>query len=100
MLNRMKVQTILTEIVDNVYFQPPESVKLKYPCIIYDLSEIRPEYANNSVYNIHDAYSITYITRKADDMNLAKVAMIPCVRHDRTYMSDGLYHHVFYLPTI
>lgn len=97
MINRQKVQTTLKSIVDSVYFQPPESVKLQYPCIIYDLSTIKSNYANNAVYNIHDGYSITYITKKADDPNLEKLAMIPCIRHDRTYVTEGLYHHVFYL---
>lgn len=100
MLDRVKVQNMLKSIVPNVYFQPPESVKIEYPCVIYDLSQIKPMYANDSVYNIHDAYSITYITRKADDLNLAAMATIPCIRHDRTYVSEGLYHHVFTLSNI
>lgn len=32
----------------NVYFQPPESVKLKYPCIIYGLSKLPIKHADDS----------------------------------------------------
>lgn len=100
MLNRLKVQTMLKSIVNNVYFQPPESVKISYPCVIYDLANIRSDYANNSVYNIHDGYTITYITKSADDQNIEKFALISGIRHDRSYTSDGLYHHVFTLNII
>ena len=37
---RSDFQTVLESIpgVEKVYFQPPESVKLVYPCILYEYS--------------------------------------------------------------
>lgn len=37
MASRLDLQTFLEELLEskNVYFQPPESVKMKYPAIVY-----------------------------------------------------------------
>lgn len=42
MASRLNLQTFLEEILEsrNVYFQPPESVKMKYPAIVYALDDI------------------------------------------------------------
>ena len=42
MASRLDLQTFLEELLEskNVYFQPPESVKMKYPAIVYALDDI------------------------------------------------------------
>ena len=47
MASRLDLQTFLEEILEsrNVYFQPPESVKMKYPAIVYALDDIENVYA-------------------------------------------------------
>lgn len=97
MLNRLQVQTTLKSVVTNVYFQPPESIKIQYPCVVYSLNGIDSIYADDNVYKLHDSYMITYITKKADDTKVEELAMIPKIRYDRLYTSDGLYHHVYTL---
>ena len=38
---RLDLQSYLKTLTANVYFQPPENVKLNYPCIIYD-NQMKP----------------------------------------------------------
>lgn len=52
---------------NNVYFQPPESLKLSYPCIIYSKSSINSFNADNKNYILNTSYQITYIYRDPDD---------------------------------
>ena len=50
--SRPNLQTKLEQILGsrNVYFQPPESIKLNYPAIVYKRSNIQNTFADNEVY--------------------------------------------------
>ena len=58
---RQDLQNYLKTLVANVYFQPPENVKLIYPCIIYSRTRIDGTFANNDVYR----YAGIYVPSKA-----------------------------------
>ena len=47
---RTDLHEILKEILgsDNVYFQPPESYKMEYPCIVYERSALTTRFADNN----------------------------------------------------
>ena len=83
---------------NNVYFQPPESVKLKYDCIIY--KDITPflRRANNFVYILQHKYQIHYVTSNPTspivDQMLHKFQLIDRVND---FVSDGLYHYIYEL---
>ena len=83
---------------NNVYFQPPESVKLKYDCIIY--KDVTPflRRANNFVYILQHKYQITYVTSNPTspivDQMLHEFQLIDRVND---FVSDGLYHYVYEL---
>ena len=51
MANRIDLYNLLVGILGtrNVYYQPPESLKLKYPCIVYNRRNISNVDANNDV---------------------------------------------------
>ena len=53
MPSRLNLQTTLETILGsrNVYFQPPESVKLKYPAIVYSRNDIMNQFADDGVYS-------------------------------------------------
>ena len=61
----------------NVYFQPPENVKIQYPAIVYSLSEIRNTFADNSVYSRKKAYDVTVIDKNPDSEIVDKVSELP-----------------------
>ena len=51
---------------DNVYFNPPEGFKLKYPCIIYEIDDIMSLKANDRNYHNYVAYSVMVIDTDPD----------------------------------
>lgn len=65
---RLDFDSKLREILgsDNVYFSPPESIKLLYPCIIYELEPYDTDRADNRHYFLHTKYTVTYIDRDPD----------------------------------
>lgn len=78
----------------NVYFQPPESVKLKYPCIIYELSKLDARHADNKVYKKDVAYDVTIITKDPEFFLIDGILdLFPMIRFNRPYMADNLNHY-------
>lgn len=91
-----KLQEILGS--GHVYFDPPESVKLSYPCIVYERSAGDTDFANNTPYRFQMRYSLTVISRDADNPILSKLSMsLPSIVFDRHFVTDGLHHDVFSL---
>lgn len=79
----------------NVYFQPPESIKLEYPCIIYKRYNGSDQYADDIPYNFRFVYQVTLIERDPDSERVKKLALMPRCRYDRHFASDNLNHDVF-----
>ena len=99
MASRLELHEKLCELLGsrNVYFQPPESVKMRYPAIVYDRSDIQPHFANNVVYRSLIQYDLTIITDDPDSVLIEEVSALPLCRYDRHYTSDNLHHDVFKL---
>ena len=99
MNNRLDVHEILVQILgtNHVYFQPPESVKLVYPCIVYNLNNMAERYANNELYFYQKSYSITIIDQDPDSEIPEKMLHLPYCSFDRFYTADNLNHWVFTL---
>lgn len=99
MATRINLQNVLEELLGsrNVYYQPPESLKMNYPAIVYARKTIDNSYANNSVYKQNYAYEITVIDKNPDSEIVNKVSKLPTCRFDRHFKSDNLNHDVFTL---
>lgn len=100
MESRLKLHEELCAIFGsrNVYFQPPESTKLEYPCIVYEKSRVTRRSANNRQYLSHDQYTVTVIDRDPDsDMEDRIMEYFPMCSFDRSFSSDGLNHSVLTL---
>lgn len=95
--SRIKLQNILEEILGsrNVYFQPPENIKMKYPAIVYTRSDIKNTYADNEVYKQDNVYQITVIDANPDSDIVKKISKLPMCRYNRNFKSDDLNHDVF-----
>lgn len=91
---RLKLQSLLEELLEsrNVYYQPPETVKMKYPAIVYSKDLIRVNKADGIAYKKKTKYSITVISLKPDNSVIEKILDLPYCSYDRTYVSDNLYH--------
>ncbi len=93
---RIQLHNELTSIVKHCYFQPPESVKLIYPCIVYELEDIDVNYANNDKYLKCRRYSLTLIGKDPDTEYIDKILdNFKYCRFDREYIVDGLIHDTF-----
>lgn len=94
MRTRMELQAMLEDIMGtrNVYFQPPGNVKMAYPCIVYDISQIDLKRANNEPYMENRKYSLTLIDRNPESQILDKLLELPYVSFNQHYVSDGLHH--------
>lgn len=94
---RENLSDILHRYASNVYFQPPEGTKLRFPCIVYKLDGIETRHADNAPYSIDSKYSITYITRDPDDPIRFELVKLPMCRFDRFMASDNLNHYTYTL---
>lgn len=99
MAPRSQLQTVLSSIpsVKAAYFQPPATMRMEYPCIVYERSKIDTRFADNSPYLLKTRYSLTVIDRNPDSGIQMQVAQLPLCTHDRSFRSDGLNHDSFVL---
>lgn len=89
-----KLRSILGN--NNTYFQPPESVRLNYPCIVYSLTGENVKHADNLAYYFGRRFDVTHIHRDPDvDIMHAIREGLPFCRFDRRFISEGLYHDVY-----
>lgn len=79
----------------NIYYQPPESIKMRYPAIVYKRDDIQNTHANNAVYKQSYIYQVTVITYDPDDVLIDKVSKVPTARFIRAFAADGLNHTIF-----
>lgn len=94
---RLELHEILCNLLGtrNVYYQPPESVKMKYPAIVYSRDDIVNTPANNRVYKQDRKYQLTVIDPDPDSEIVNKVSLLPMCIFDRHFKSDNLNHDVF-----
>ena len=99
MTSRESLHEMLKEMLgsSNVYYQPPESEKMKYPAIRYSKSNIESKYANDAKYSMMDRYEITVISKLPDHPVIKKLFMLPYCSYDRQYVADNLNHDVLTL---
>lgn len=97
--SRLELQNLLESILGsrNVYYQPPESIKIKYPAIIYSRNNIDNNFADDIVYMQNHTYQITVIDANPDSEIVNKISKLPMCRYNRHYTSDNLNHDVFIL---
>lgn len=82
----------------HVYYQPPESVRIKYPAVVYKLNDIGQRFADDNTYNKDRSYMLTLIHTDPDNELIEKLLLsFNKIRFDRTYTSDNLYHYIYIL---
>lgn len=97
--SRLELQTVLEKLLGsrNVYYQPPASVLMKYPAIVYSRDDIANTFADNRVYMQATVYMVTVIDKNPDSEIVTKVSQLPMCSFERHYVSDNLNHDVFTL---
>ncbi len=96
---RLQLHEVLCEVLgsEHAYFQPPESVKMKYPAIVYSLDDIENVHADDGVYLSHRRYQIIVIDKDPDSEIVGRVASLPTCQFNRHYNQENLNHDVFTL---
>ena len=102
MASRLDLHETLCEILGtrNCYFQPPASVQMKYPAIVYSRKTVEERSANNGSYIRLIGYEAVLIDKNPDSEFVDKMLQLPYCRHDRHYTSDNLNHDVFTIYNI
>lgn len=83
---------------NNVYFQPPENIKIIYPCFVYYRKEPQQINADDSLYRLYKQYDVTYVSKDPEsmlngvDMTEKLLHIFKHIKFVSHYTSDNLYH--------
>lgn len=99
MATRLELQNKLEKLLGsrNVYYQPPETIKMEYPAIRYSKSDIDNKHADNMNYSNINRYEIIVIDKRPDNDVIQKILELPLSSFDRHYVSNNLNHDVINL---
>lgn len=99
MNRRLQLHELLVNVLGsrNVYFQPPSTIKMQYPAIIYARKTMNVRYADDIKYNNNVAYTITLIDTNPDSEIVNKINDLPFCKYTQHYTADNLNHDVFEL---
>ena len=97
--NRLELHELLCNILGsrNVYYQPPASIKMKYPAIVYSRDNVSNRHGDNIPYMQSVSYQVTVIDKDPDSTIVSDIAKLPYCRFNRHFTSDNLNHDVFAL---
>jgi len=97
--DRLSLHNKLKEILgsNNVYFQPPSSIRLNYPCIIYKQDAYGTFYANDKKYYGMKRYLITVVDANPDSSIPDKVLKMQYCGFLNNLAVDGLNHTIYSL---
>lgn len=95
MNRRLQLHNKLVQILGSphVYYQPPPTIKMSYPAIVYKRHNITKKMADNSVYDYVDCYQVTLITKDPDDSTVYDILNgFKNCSFDTHYLADNLNH--------
>ena len=81
----------------NVYYNPPETLKMEFPAIVYKLDFIEPIHADNKNYLDWTTYKIFVVSSKPDHPAIRKILNMEMTRYSTSYTREGFYHTVIIL---
>ena len=94
---RLDLHEIFCSILGNrnVYFQPPETIKMNYPCIVYERASNDTRFADNRPYKSIRRYTATIIDKNPDSQLPDKLGELSFSRMNRFFTANNLNHYVF-----
>lgn len=98
-MDRLLLHNVLKSLLgsDHVYFQPPATVEMVYPCIVYSRDAADTKFADNAPYSYKKRYQVTVIDRNPDSDIPDKIARLPLSTFATHFAADNLNHDVFSL---
>lgn len=100
MARRLQLHEKLCEILGtrNVYFQPPESLKLSYDAIVYKVVDRNDIKADDLQYRNLVGYEVIFISKDPDsEVSDQLMSAFRYIKHNQTFPSGNLHHNVFTL---
>ena len=100
MAHRLNLQSEFETLLGSkeVNFQPPESIKLKYPCINYSKNAGDILRADDTPYRRYQGYTEMAISRDPDNTIAEDIlAHFKYCHFVRRYVIDNLYHDILEL---
>lgn len=96
---RSELQQLLSVIpgVQKVYFQPPNSTRMVYPSIVYELDNESVQYADNGPHRRTARYTITVIDRDPDSGIPTYISQMEYSSFNRFFTVNDLNHTVYNL---
>ena len=96
---RLALHNALKTLEDcEAYYQPPENLKITYPCFVYRRIPGERLKADNKLYHYSRCWEVIFITKDPESTIREDILdLFPMCRHLQDYVSDNLYHHVFNL---
>lgn len=92
--DRLSLHNKLLSITPKVYFQPPATIVLEYPCIIYKLDDVELTRANNLVYGKTKKYLVTVVDRNPDTILYEKILELPYSELVSSFTKDNLNQYI------
>ena len=94
MARRLELHAKLVAILgsQNVYFQPPENLVMKYPAIVYSVDSETAEFADNDPYSRTKRWAVTVIDQDPDSQIPDGVSAMRMSLFDRAYTASNLNH--------
>lgn len=96
MHTRLELHQELVDILgsNDVFYNPPASMFLRYPCIVYSAPKPDVMHADNVKYRFLFQYEIIYISpnTEPDDSVAMKLLELPYTRLVNRYTADNLMH--------
>ena len=105
MASRLELHEEFSEILDSkleqdkrAYFNPPESVRMKYPCIRYSKGEPNLKRANDAIYRNINKYEGVIIDPNPDtELPTKLLNRFRMCSLGKSYIADNLVHTPFTL---
>jgi hypothetical protein len=93
--DRLSLHSLLVSILgtSKVYFQPPATLKMDYPCIIYQVVKLEAIHANDKRYLNMKRYLITVVDKNPDTITPNKILELRYCSFDNHFITDNLNHY-------
>lgn len=93
MPSRLELNAELKQFLPNVYFQPPSTIQMTYPCIVYNKTSRMRHFANDVIYLSQQEYQIMLIEKNPDSTVADSIEKhFPSCGINQYYTVDNLYH--------
>ena len=93
MASRLDLHAELLTFLPNVYYQPPSTIQMTYPCIVYNKTKKMRHFANDVIYLSQQEYQIMVIDKNPDSVVADNIEKhFPSCGINQYYTVDNLNH--------